>query len=239
MNAMNFDKLKCPRCGALIPISETIAHQIAENTREEMKAESVQKNVEIAKIEKGLKAKELALDQTIEERLKGERATIEKQAIKKANDQTLVELENLRREGAERQKTIDQVRKVELDLRAEKRALEEREKQRDIEIARTLDQERRTIQEAAALQAEEGHRLKDAEKDKKFQDVIKANEELTRKLQQGSQQTQGEVLELDIELAVKAAFPIDQIEPVPKGIGGADILQRVVSKAGNVCGIII
>ena len=38
---------------------------------------------------------------------------------------------------------------------------------------------------------------------------------------------------------MRAAFPLDQIEPVPKGITGADILQSVFSRNGHPCGVII
>jgi hypothetical protein len=69
--------------------------------------------------------------------------------------------------------------------------------------------------------------------------AIKANEELRRKLQQGSQQTQGEVFELVLEELIQTNFPLDQIEPVPKGVSGADIVQRVMSKSGHLCGTIV
>jgi hypothetical protein len=84
-----------------------------------------------------------------------------------------------------------------------------------------------------------GIRPGDAEKDKKLQDAIKANEELRRKLQQGSQQTQGEVLELQIEELIRASFPGDGIEPVPKGVSGADVVHRVYNRRGDGCGVIV
>jgi hypothetical protein len=65
------------------------------------------------------------------------------------------------------------------------------------------------------------------------------NEELRRKLQQGSQQTQGEVLELELEELLQDAFPFDHIEPVPKGMNGADLIHRVHSKNGHCCGTIV
>ena len=106
-------------------------------------------------------------------------------------------------------------------------------------MARKIDAERAKIQENTTRQLQEEHRLKDAEKDKKLQDAIRVNEELRRKLQQGSQQTQGEVLELELEELIRTNFPLDQIEPVPKGVGGADIIQKVMSKSGNLCGTIV
>src|SRR6266403_1835673 len=60
----------------------------------------------------------------------------------------------------------------------------------------------------------------------------KTIEELKRKAEQGSQQLQGEVLELQLESLLAAKFPHDRIEPVPKGEHGGDILQRVVLPTG-------
>ena len=64
-------------------------------------------------------------------------------------------------------------------------------------------------------------------------------EELRRKAEQGSQQLQGEVQELELEATLRARFPHDTIEPVPKGEFGGDILQRVVGPTGQPCGTIL
>ena len=64
-------------------------------------------------------------------------------------------------------------------------------------------------------------------------------EELKRKAEQGSQQLQGEALELELETTLRAKFPLDSIEPVGKGEFGGDIIQRVVGPSGQVCGAIL
>ena len=94
--------------------------------------------------------------------------------------------------------------------------MEDREKQRELEVARTVDEERRKIQDETIKRVEEHHRLRDAEKEKKLQDAIRANEELSRKLQQGSQQTQGEVLELDIRRRSELHFQQIMLNPFLK-----------------------
>ena len=63
--------------------------------------------------------------------------------------------------------------------------------------------------------------------------------EAQRKATVGSQQLQGEVLELDFETALKNLFPNDDIAPVEKGVKGADIRQTVRSPKGFVCGVIL
>jgi hypothetical protein len=63
--------------------------------------------------------------------------------------------------------------------------------------------------------------------------------DLKRKLEQGSQQLQGEALEYGLEELLRAAFPLDDIVEVPKGVKGADLLQRVRSPSGALCGTIV
>ena len=58
--------------------------------------------------------------------------------------------------------------------------------------------------------------MKDAEKEKVISDMKAQMEEMRRKMEQGSQQLQGEVHELDLEATLRAAFPHDVIEPVGK-----------------------
>jgi hypothetical protein len=70
-------------------------------------------------------------------------------------------------------------------------------------------------------------------------DLRKKLEEAQRRAEQGSQQTQGEVLELDFERRLRDAFPLDQITEVSKGTRGADISHEVRSKTGRTCGIIL
>jgi len=70
-------------------------------------------------------------------------------------------------------------------------------------------------------------------------EMQKQIEELKRKADQGSQQLQGEVQELELEDLLEARFPLDEITPVPKGEFGGDVLQAVRGPAGEACGTIL
>src|SRR3990170_1077210 len=65
------------------------------------------------------------------------------------------------------------------------------------------------IRHQAERQALEKSRLEKKEFEKKISDMQKALEDAQRKAKQGSQQLQGEVLELDLEENLKEAFPHD------------------------------
>jgi hypothetical protein len=106
-------------------------------------------------------------------------------------------------------------------------------------MQKKLAEEETKIREQAKKSSDEENRFKFAEMEKKMSDILKVNEDLTRKVQQGSQQLQGEVLELEIEKILTTEFPLDFIKPVGKGITGADIIQTVNDQMGRVCGTII
>ena len=164
---------------------------------------------------------------------------VQREADERARAALSVELEDLRREASEKDAKLLEAERAELELRQQKRKLEDRERSLDLEMARKIDAERRSIEDNTTRRLQEEHHLKDEEKDKKLRDALRMNDELRRKLEQGSQQTQGEVLELELEALIRSEFPFDQIEPVPKGVSGADIIQRVVDKHGRICGTIL
>jgi len=240
------DSIKCPKCGELIPITETLHNQLTEEARAELKRELAREQRSLTLREKELQAREAKLQEAEEDienrvakRLSAQKAKLSKDALEKAREEVSLELKQLQQEGAEKERRLQEARGNELQLRKEKRELETAKRNLELEVARKVDAERQRIREEALKEADEQHRLKDAEKDHKLQEALKVNEELNRKLQQGSQQIQGEVLELDLEHVLRDCCRFDEILPVPKGVRGADVLQRVNSRSGVYCGLII
>ncbi|NIA02070.1 MAG: DUF2130 domain-containing protein [Nitrospirae bacterium] len=246
--------ITCPSCKELIPLSDALTHQIEEKLRKQVTAEQKKKETELAKQEEVITAKEKELEKTktevdesvrtkVAKQLQQEKVTLwekaQKEAKEKVKQEQSAEMKMITESLTEKDKELQSMRQAEIDLRKEKTKLENDKKAMELENARKLDTERKKIAEDATKQANESYRLKEAEKDKQLQDARKANEELRRKLEQGSQQTQGEVLELELEDFLKNNFPFDDIEPVPTGVNGADVLQRVHSETGKLCGTII
>src|SRR6202034_1425658 len=62
---------------------------------------------------------------------------------------------------------------------------------------------------------------------------------ISRKAEQGSEQLQGEVQELELESLLRVKFPRDIVEPICKGEVGGDVLHRVMSPHGQLCGTIL
>lgn len=206
--------ITCPHCHKEIPLTEAISHQIRDELHKQFEAEAKKKEKELVK-------------------------KLEKEARKKAEESFTVELKDLHEQVKEKDEKLKKAQEAEVELRKKQRELEDSKREFELEMARKLDEERAKIREDALKAIAEEHRLKDLEKEKQINDMRKQIEDLKRKAEQGSQQTQGEVLELEIEDILKQSFPLDHIEPVPKGVRGADILQRVNNNLGQCCGTII
>jgi hypothetical protein len=240
------DSVKCPKCGENIPITETLHHQLTEQARAEMKRELASEQKTLVAKEKDLQTREARLveaEQDIEDRvakkLFAQKAKLSKDALEKARSEVSLELKDLAADAEEKDRKLRAAEASELRLRKEKRDLEAAKKGLELTVARKVDTDRQRIREEALAQATEEHRLKDAEKDKKLRDALKMNEELSRKLQQGSPQMQGEVLELELEDVLRDCCRSDEILPVPTGVSGADVLQKVTTRSGVCCGLII
>jgi hypothetical protein len=163
----------------------------------------------------------------------------EKKIRLKLEAEQKIKLDELQKILLEKDQKLDEFRQQELDLREKQRKLEDREKEMELETQRQIAEERTKIEEATARRMIDEHHLKDLEKEKKIQDMEKLIEELKRKAQQGSMQTQGEVAELDLEGTLTRLFPSDEIVEVKKGELGGDVRQIVKTQRGTVCGLIL
>src|SRR6266480_3187297 len=120
-----------------------------------------------------------------------------------------------------------------------KAELQEQAEKAELEAQRRLSDERDKIRRAAQDQVIKEHRLRDAEKNKQLEDMRRQIEDLKRKAEQGSQKLQGDAQELELEKALRERFPRDGIESVKSGVRGADVLQKVISDSGQLCGTIL
>jgi len=211
----------CPHCHKEIPLNEAMSHKI----REEMGKQ----------FEKDAKEREAELISKFSE----DCAEIERKAKQSAEEKIAVEFKDLTQQIAEEKKKREQAENTELELRKKMRDIEDREKNLNLEIERTLAEEKQKIEENVIKRVTEDQRLKDQDKEQLITQLTNQINDLKRKVEQGSQQFQGEVLELELENLLKNNFPSDTIDPVPKGIRGADVLQRVHNPSGTYCGTII
>lgn len=236
----------CPYCKCEIPLDEVLTHRLREELRAEARRDVAAREQRLSDMEKALAAREaqvekekVVLKAEFEKRLVLEVAKAEQGALEKARESLSLEMKDLSERLAEREREVKDLKARELLLRKDKLALEEARENLDLEIARRLDEERARIREDLSRKLAQEHQLKDQEREKIIRDLTAEIEELRHKAEHGSQQLRGEVLELALEDLLRRQFPQDAVDPVPKGMRGADIIQRVVGQGGMPCGTII
>lgn len=206
--------ISCPHCGKPVEISEAIRHQIEAQTTKEL---GEKHRIELEE------AKKAALEES----------------SKKLREQFDEQLRQIKEDAVEKdtriKELITQITEMTKELRESKKDKEEAE----MRMQKKLSEESDKIRIEAQKKAEDENRTKLLEKDKQLLDAMKEVEEMRRKLQQGSQQTQGEAFELAFEESLQTHYPHDKILPVPKGVKGADVIQEVWDSTGNYTGKII
>jgi hypothetical protein len=238
--------ITCPNCGHAFEISDALTGRIREHLREELFKEVARREADIKKRNESLKEQETqiaksreAIDEEIEKRLKDRLVEVEQKAASKLEGHYADQLKELQATLQEKDAAIKGFREQEMDLRKRQRKLEEDKASLELDVARQLDAEREKIRLEASNRIAEEHRLKDLEKDKVIKDLRTALDDMKRKAEQGSMETQGEVLEQDFEAQLKSFFVHDDIQPVPKGIRGADLVHNVRTPMGVDCGILL
>lgn len=164
---------------------------------------------------------------------------VERQAEARAEELAGAARAELEARLQSQQTQLAQYREAELQLRRERELLEARQQQLELDVARRLDAERTRIAETVRAAESERAKLREAELQKKLEATLEQLGDTQRRLEQGSQQLQGEVLELILEEELAAAFPFDTVTEVKKGARGADALQRVATRTGQQAGIIL
>lgn len=210
-----------------------------ENQLKERETESLA----LRKKSRALEAQKEGMEDEIVKRLKEGEKALEEELSKKLKqaieDEKATELLDLQAQIDDKNKNLAKAQELELALRKQTRDLEEKQKELDISLERKLDESRKEIAEQLAKKYENEENLKLKEKEQQIESLRKSLEDAKRKSEQGSQETQGEALEADLETKLRSQFPHDEIDPVAKGIRGADIIQTVFNPQLSCCGKIL
>ena len=249
--------ITCPNCNTRIHLTESLAAPLITATRKQYEQQLAQKDNEMIQREQAMHKKEQQLvedkrkldDQVtdqVEKRLKIERSRVIEEESRKAKLATAAELENKTRELSDLQtilKTRDEklaeAQKAQADLIRKQRELDDAKRELELTVEKRIQEGLTVTRQQARKEVEDEQRLKVMEKEQTITAMQKQIEELKRRAEQGSQQLQGEVQELELENLLRMKFPFDTIEPVPKGEFGGDVLHRVFSNNGQLGGTIL
>ena len=252
------DIITCKSCGEKIEVDKALEGQIEERV---LSAERHKHKEELAKVrleqEAIVKQERETASQQAEKKLEGEIA-LHKQQVEADLELTKKKLE-LQATSAQKKAQAEQEsliaslkddadsakqdsKKLRDELSGMMKLLREEKNARanaELEAERRLAKSEDKIRESVQRESDEKQRLRILEKDKQLDAAKRQVEEMQRKLHQGSQQMQGEILELDLEEALQKEFADDDVQPVDKGVKGADVKHVVKSPRGTECGVIL
>jgi hypothetical protein len=234
--ANEFSGVTCPKCGEVFALDvAALAGPLLEATKKQAAEDLAAANrraddaVTKARIEAAASGKIAA---------KAEAAEEIRAAQQKAEEAVNAQV-GLRAQLSAADMKLAEAQKVQAEALRKERELADRERELELTVERRIGEGVGAARDAARRDADEANRLKLLEKDTLLESMQKKVEELNQKITQGSQQTQGEVQELDLETKLRAAFPFDSITEVAKGVNGADCSQVVASPTGAHCGLIL
>jgi len=181
---------------------------------------------------------ETQLQTQFNEQLKAEQIVLRTKLSQEMQSEMSGQLTALQQEITAKSEQLREFNKAKSDI---ERLQREKEELRDAltlekeqEFSVKLQDEKLKIQR----QVTENSALKIKEWQLKFEEQTRLVDEMKRKAEQGSMQTQGEVLEVAIEEWLREQFPLDVVEEVKKGVRGADCLQIVHTRSRQNCGTI-
>lgn len=245
--------ITCPNCHTNIKLTESLAAPLLDATRQQYERKIADKESEVSKREAKLrtdlaaveKAK-ASIDEQVLTKLKTEREKIIQDEARKARvalgtelDQKAQELSELQKVLQERDVKLAEAQKAQAELIRKQRELDDAKRELDLTVEKKVQESLSVVKAKAKLEAEDALKLRVTEKEEQIASMQRQIEELKRKAEQGSQQAQGEAQEIELESVLRSKFPIDAIQPVPKGELGGDVLQKVAGPLGQHCGTIL
>lgn len=250
---MSEPTITCPNCRTDIKLTESLAQPLIEATRARYEEALSAKDAEVARRETALRAMKDALEKDkadlqaeITERVAQERVKIAAQEAEKAKRLSAADLSEKTKQLAdlqdvlrEREAKLADAQKAQAELIRKQRELDDAKRELDLTVEKRVQESLTDVRQKAKQEAEAALKLKVLEKEETISSMQRQIEDLKRKAEQGSQQLQGEALELELENLLRTRFPRDLIEPVAKGEFGGDVLQRVMGPLDQSCGTIL
>jgi len=245
--------LHCPNYNCEIRLTESLAAPLLEETRRRFHEQMAQKDAEVARKTDALgkERNELArardqIEDRVQQRLAAERVQLTATETKKAREAAAAELRAKETEAIELRAMLDanhaklaEAQHAQAGLIRKQRELDDARRELDLTVEKRVESSVDAIRCKARQDADEAARLRISEKDQTIDSMARTIVELKRKAEQGSQQTQGEVFELELEDVLRARFPTDLIEPVANGELGGDLVHQVNGSIGQPAGIIL
>ncbi len=237
--------ITCPNCKHEFNVENAIAHRLEHQYEEKLTAELQkerenfsQREADINKQKEKLEEEKRNQENKLKELVNQEKEKMKLTLAEEIAEENQEAVKSMQ-EKISRQKTaLSNAVKEKLDLEKKMEHLKDREEEIENEIQKKVLEETRKIKSETEKKEQAKHYLDLKQRDELIDTLKVQMTDLQRKANQGSMQSQGEILELEVERILAAAFPLDHIEEVKKGVNGADCNHHVRNNNGKLVGTI-
>lgn len=237
--------ITCPNCDHQFDVENAIANTLETqfqkkyNTAIQKERDSfLEKESDLKILESNLKEQKENQEKTLQELVRIERNKLKASLQEELTEENKETIQSLK-DKIERQKdNLSKTVKEKLEIEKIMEDLKDREADLQNEIDKKVLERTREIKSKVEKKEQDKHYLDLKEKEELIDALKKQMTDMQRKANQGSMQSQGEILELEVERILNAAFPLDVIDEVKKGQNGADCLHHVRNNSGKFVGTI-
>ena len=245
--------ITCPNCGYDVKLTESLAAPMIADMRkadaEKLRVRDEAFATREARLKDAVEALEAGradMNAVVAQKMAAQRKAIQEAEQAKAQQAAMREITAQKNEVNQLQTLlkdsdakVEAAQKKELEVRKKERELVDAQRELELTLEKRVQASLGAAQTKARAEAEAALGLRVIEKQEKIESMARTIEDLNRKMAQGSQQSQGEALEVALETRLAQKFIYDRIDPVKKGESGADTLQTVINPMGAECGRIL
>lgn len=240
------NKIICPHCQEEIDVEEILVHSFEERYETKFKIREKDLLGKMSKKEQELAEKR----QELEERSENMSLLVEKRALELSSEKEAqirvsvkkeleLELADYKNQVGENREAL-KAQKVELlELRKANRIAEKEKEQLVLDFEDQKEAYAKHKVREAQDREEAKMGLKIREKELLIEQLNNQLIDAQKRIEQGSQERQGEAQELELEKLLKATYPYDKITEVAKGQHGADVIQEVYNLMQRLSGTIM
>ena len=240
------NKITCPHCQNEIDVEEVLIHSFEKHYEAKFKLREKEltgtfskKEDSIAKQVQELKEKTDNFNLLVEDRALKLSSQKEAQIKSSARKEIELEINDYKNQVGENKEALKNLSTELLGLRKASRAAEEEKENIRLEFEDQKEAYARLKIKEVQEKEEAKAGIKLREKELLIEQLGNQLLDAQRRIEQGSQERQGEAQELELEKLLKAIYPFDKITEVVKGANGADVIQEVVNMVHRSSGTIM
>jgi len=226
------EMVTCPFCKKDFPLDEALRAEILKDFQDDKEREIKEKDRIIREMENSIKNKEKEIDERVEILSNEKIKNLESELKNKIREEMEIELMAKEKRLRELENSMMEIKQKEVNEKMDYERkifnLEQEKKEKELEFDRKMRSEIQKIREEQENKVKEEFSIKEKEYLETIESLKRKVEDLNRGLASESNQLVGEAQEIAIEEKLINHFPEDVIEPVPRGVQGADIIQTVM-----------